>query len=120
MKNGITYKDLFFSFGEIISILDLKINHYPNQHAELSVTVLLDAEMGDSLFYEMPQTVAIKYLAEEGEQILFRGALTAHTMYREGEHRVLTMKMLDSTYWDGYIQGNKMFSEFIYDFPSGH
>lgn len=99
MKNGITYKDLFFSFGEIISILDLKINHYPNRHAELSVTVLLDAEMGDSLFYEMPQTVALKYLAEEGEQILFRGALTAHSMYREGEHRILTMKILDSTYW---------------------
>lgn len=99
MRNGVTYKDLFFSFGEIISILDLKISQSPNQHAELSVTALLDAELGDSLFYEMPQTVALKYLDEEGEQTLFRGALTGHSMYREGEHRVLTMKMLDSTYW---------------------
>lgn len=99
MKKGITYKDLFFSFGDIISIKKLKIVQSPNEHAKLFITVLLDSQLGDSLFYQMPQTVALNYLDKKEDKTLFRGVVTGYNMYREGEHRVLTINMMDSTYW---------------------
>lgn len=99
MEEGITYKDLFFSFGEILSILDLKIIQSPNRHGEMMVKALISGEQGERLFYEMPQTVALKYLDGQGEKNLFRGALVEHNLEREEEHYILTMKLMEASYW---------------------
>ena len=82
MKNGITYKDLNLSLGEVISIEELEIRQRPNHHGELHLSAVLNDEPEEAAFYEMPETVTVNYREEGKEKILFKGIIADSSMKR--------------------------------------
>lgn len=98
MKNAITYKDLYLSLGEVISIDKLEILQSPNHHGELYLSAVLDNEPEEMAFYEMPETVTVNYTEDGSEKILFKGTIADSSMKRVGNHREVKLKAYDGTY----------------------
>lgn len=98
MKNAITYKDLYLSLGEVISIDKLEILQSPNHHGELRLSAVLDDQPGEMAFYEMPETVIVNYIEDGEEKILFKGIIADSSMKRIGNHREVKLKAYDGTY----------------------
>lgn len=98
MKNAITYKDLYLSLGEVISIEELEILQRPNHHGELRLLAVLDNQPEEMAFYEMPETVTVNYMEDGREKILFKGMIVDSSMKRVGNHRKVKLKAYDATY----------------------
>lgn len=98
MKNAITYKDLYLSLGEVISIDKLEILQSPNHHGELRLSAVLDNQPEEMAFYEMPETVTVNYVEDGEEKILFKGIIADSSMKRIGNHREVKLKAYDGTY----------------------
>lgn len=98
MGNAITYKDLYLSFGEVISMEKLEIIQSPGRHGRLKLSAILDGEKEGEVFDELPETVAVLYMAEGEEKILFKGMVADSSMKRLGNHRKLELKAYDTTY----------------------
>lgn len=98
MENAITYKDLYLSFGEVISMEQLEITQSPNRHGCMHLSAVLDGEGGGEVFDELPQEVAVLYMEDGKEKILFKGMVAESSMERIGNHRKLQMKSYDATY----------------------
>lgn len=98
MENAITYKDLYLSFGEVISMDRLEIVQRPNQHGRLQLSAVLNGEGEGEVFDELPADVSVLY-REDGEQkVLFKGMVAESSMERVGNHRKLELKAYDATY----------------------
>lgn len=98
MNHAITYKDLYLSLGEVISIDELKILQRPNRHGELYLSAVLDNDPEEMAFYEMPETLTVNYLEDGNEKILFKGIIADSSMKRVGNHREVKLKAYDGTY----------------------
>ena len=98
MKNGITYKDLNLSLGEVISIEELEIRQRPNHHGELHLSAVLNDEPEEAAFYEMPETVTVNYREEGKEKILFKGIIADSSMKRVGNRREVKLTAYDATW----------------------
>lgn len=98
MKNAITYKDLYLSLGEVISIEKLEIRQRPNDHGELRLLAVLDNQPEEMAFYEMPETVTVNFMEDGRERILFKGVIVDSSMKRVGNHREVKLKAYDATY----------------------
>lgn len=98
MANAITYKDLYLSFGEVISIDRLEITQSPNHHGQLVLSAVLDGEKEGEVFDAVPDTIAVQYMVDDEEKILFKGIVADSGMKRLGNHRKLDLKAYDSTY----------------------
>ena len=98
MKNAISYKDLYLSLGEVISIDELEILQRPNHHGELHLSAVLDNEPEEMAFYEMPETVTVNYKEDGQEKILFKGTIADSSMKRVGNHREVKLKAYDATW----------------------
>jgi len=98
MKNGITYKDLSLSLGEVISIEELEIRQRPNHHGELHLSAVLNDEPEEAAFYEMPETVTVNYREEGKEKILFKGIIADSSMKRVGNRREVKLTAYDATW----------------------
>lgn len=98
MKNAITYKDIYLSLGEVISIDELEILQRPNHHGELHLSAVLDDEPEEMAFYEMPETVTVNYREEGQEKILFKGVIADSSMKRVGNRREVKLKAYDATW----------------------
>ena len=53
MENAITYKDLYLSFGEVISMDRLEIVQSPNRHGRLRLSAVMHASDVYSLYDQM-------------------------------------------------------------------
>ena len=98
MKNAITYKDIYLSLGEVISIGELEIRQSPNHHGELHLSAVLDDEPEEMAFYEMPETVTVNYREDGQEKILFKGVIADSSMRRVGNHREVELTAYDATW----------------------
>lgn len=98
MKNAITYKDIYLSLGEVISIEELEISQRPNHHGELRLSAVLDNEPEEMAFYEMPETVTVHYREDGQEKILFKGVIADSSMRRVGNHREVKLTAYDATW----------------------
>ncbi len=98
MENAITYKDLYLSFGEVISMDRLEIAQSPNRHGRLSLSAVLNGEGGGEVFDELPEEVSVLYREDGEEKVLFKGMVTDSSMKRVGNHRKLELKAYDATY----------------------
>ena len=98
MENAITYKDLYLSFGEVISIDRLEIVQSPDKHGRLSLSAVLNGEGGGEVFDELPEEVSVLYMENGEEKILFKGMVVNSSMERVGNHRKLELKAYDATY----------------------
>lgn len=98
MKNAITYKDLYLSLGEVISIDELEVLQNPNRHGELRLSAVLDNQPEEMAFYEMPETVTVSYMEDGREKLLFKGTIADSSMRRVGNHREVKLKAYDATY----------------------
>ncbi len=98
MKNAITYKDIYLSLGEVISIDELEVCQSPNHHGELHLSAVLDNQPEEMAFYELPETVTVNYMEDGREKILFKGVIVDSSMKRVGNHRKVKLKAYDATY----------------------
>ncbi len=98
MKNAITYKDIYLSLGEVISIDELEVCQSPNHHGELRLSAVLDNHPEEMAFYELPETVIVNYMEDGREKILFKGVIVDSSMKRVGNHRKVKLKAYDATY----------------------
>lgn len=98
MENAITYKDLYLSFGEVISMDKLEIVQRPGQHGTLQLSAVLDGEREGEVFDELPENVSVLYREDGEEKILFKGMVVESSMERVGNHRKLELKAYDATY----------------------
>lgn len=98
MENAITYKDLYLSFGEVISMDRLEIVQSPNRHGRLSLSAVLNGEGKGEVFDELPEDVSVFYREGGEEKVLFKGMVTDSSMKRVGNHRKLELKANDATY----------------------
>ncbi len=98
MENAITYKDLYLSFGEVISMDRLEIVQSPNRHGRLRLSAVLNGEGGGEVFDELPEDVSVLYKEDGEEKVLFKGMVTDSSMKRVGNHRKLELKAYDATY----------------------
>lgn len=98
MGYAITYKDLYLSFGEVISMDKIEIIQEPNKHGTLLLSAVLDGEQDGEVFDTLPETVSILYRIGEEEKILFKGMVAESSMERVGNHRQLELKAYDATY----------------------
>ena len=98
MENAITYKDLYLSFGEVISMDRLEIIQSPDKHGTLSLSAVLNGEGGGEVFDELPEEVSVLYMENGEEKVLFKGMVANSSMERVGNHRKLELKAYDATY----------------------
>lgn len=98
MENAITYKDLYLSFGEVISIDRLEIVQSPDKHGTLSLSAVLNGEGEGEVFDELPEEVSVLYMENGEEKVLFKGMVANSSMERVGNHRKLELKAYDATY----------------------
>lgn len=98
MENAITYKDLYLSFGEVISMDRLEIVQSPDRHGRLSLSAVLNGEGREEVFDELPEEVSVLYREDGEEKILFKGMVADSSMERVGNHRKLELKAYDATY----------------------
>lgn len=98
MGYAITYKDLYLSFGEVISMDKIEIIQEPNKHGTLLLSAVLDGEQDGEVFDTLPETVSVLYRIGEEEKILFKGMVAESSMERVGNHRQLELKAYDATY----------------------
>ena len=98
MKNAITYKDIYLSLGNVISIEDLEIIQHPNRHGEIRLSAVLDCEPDEIAFYDMPETLTVTYKRDKEEKILFKGMIEDSSMKRMGNHMWIKLKAYDATY----------------------
>lgn len=98
MENAITYKDLYLSFGEVISMDRLEIVQSPNRHGRLRLSAVLNGEGEGEVFDELPEDVSVLYRENGEEKVLFKGMVTDSSMKRVGNHRKLELKAYDATY----------------------
>ena len=98
MENAITYKDLYLSFGEVISMDRLEIVQSPNRHGRLSLSAVLNGEGEGEVFDELPGDVSVFYREGGEEKVLFKGMVTDSSMRRVGNYRKLELQAYDATY----------------------
>ena len=98
MENAVTYKDIYLSFGEVISIDRLEITQSPGHHGQLILSAVLDGEKEGEVFDEVPESIIVHYMADGEEKILFKGIIADSSMKRLGNHRKLEVKAYDATY----------------------
>lgn len=98
MENAITYKDLYLSFGEVISMDRLEIAQSPDKHGTLSLSAVLNGEGEGEVFDELPEEVSVLYMENGEEKVLFKGMVASSSMERVGNHRKLELKAYDATY----------------------
>lgn len=98
MENAITYKDLYLSFGEVISMDRLEIVQSPNRHGRLNLSAVLNGEGEGEVFDELPSDVSVLYREDGEEKVLFKGMVAESSMERVGNHRKLELKAYDATY----------------------
>ncbi|MCM1124779.1 MAG: phage late control D family protein [Eubacterium sp.] len=98
MENAITYKDLYLSFGEVISMNRLEIVQSPDKHGTLSLSAVLNGEGEGEVFDELPEEVSVLYMENGEEKVLFKGMVASSSMERVGNHRKLELKAYDATY----------------------
>lgn len=98
MENAITYKDLYLSFGEVISMDRLEIVQSPNRHGRLSLSAVLNGEGEGEVFDELPEDVSVFYREGGEEKVLFKGMVTDSSMERVGNYRKLELQAYDATY----------------------
>lgn len=98
MENAITYKDLYLSFGEVISMDRLEIVQSPNRHGRLQLSAVLNGEGEGEVFDELPGDVSVLYREDGEEKVLFKGMVAESSMKRVGNHRKLELKAYDATY----------------------
>lgn len=98
MENAITYKDLYLSFGEVLSMDRLEIVQSPNNHGLLSLSAVLNGEGKGEVFDQLPKEVSVLYMENGEEKILFKGMVADSSMERVGNHRKLELKAYDATY----------------------
>ena len=98
MESSITYKDLYLSFGEVISMDRLEIVQSPNRHGRLNLSAVLDGEGEGEVFDELPADVSVLYREDGEEKVLFKGMVAESSMERVGNHRKLELKAYDATY----------------------
>lgn len=98
MESAITYKDLYLSFGEVISIDRLEIVQSPNQHGRLRLSAVLNGDGVGEVFDELPEDISVLYKENGEEKVLFKGMVTDSSMKRVGNHRKLELKAYDATY----------------------
>lgn len=97
-NNAVSYKDLYLSFGEVISIDELEIIQSPNRHGRLCLSAVLNSDKNEDVFYEVPEDITVFYLEDGQEKILFKGVITDSSMKRTGNHMRLKLKACDATY----------------------
>lgn len=98
MKNAVTYKDIYLSLGNVISIEDLEIIQFPNCHGEIRLSAVLNCEPDEMAFYEMPETLTVNYKKDGVEKILFKGIIEDSSMKRVGNHMWIHLKAYDATH----------------------
>ena len=98
MENAITYKDLYLSFGEVISMEQLEIMQSPDRHGRLRLSAILNGEGEGEVFDELPTDVSVLYREDGEEKVLFKGMVAESSMERVGNHRKLELKAYDATY----------------------
>lgn len=98
MESAITYKDLYLSFGEVISMDRLEIVQSPNRHGRLRLSAVLNGDGAGEAFDELPEDISVLYKENGEEKVLFKGMVTDSSMKRVGNHRKLELKAYDATY----------------------
>ena len=51
MEAAVTYKDLSFSFADILHVDRIEIRERPNTHGSLRITAVLDADRERDIFF---------------------------------------------------------------------
>ena len=98
MEAAVTYKDLSFSFADILHVDRIEIRERPNTHGSLRITAVLDADRERDIFFEVPDTLSLLYEDGGGKKILFSGMLFSSSMSRRGKYLYLTLEAKTHTY----------------------
>ena len=98
MEAAVTYKDLAFSFADILHVDQIEIRDRSNEHASLRITALLDAERERDIFFRVPDTLELLYTDGGERRILFSGMLFTSAMRRKGKYLYLTLEARSHTW----------------------
>ena len=98
MEAAVTYKDLAFSFADILHVDQIEIRERPNEHASLRITAVLDAERERDIFFRVPDTLELLYTDGGERRILFSGMLFTSAMRRKGKYLYLTLEARSHTW----------------------
>ena len=98
LELALTYKDLSFSFGKILHVDKLLITEEPNEHATMQITAVLDFDLEQTVFHEVPNKLKLLYNNGGGQKVMFSGMLLHSSMKRKGAYIYLTAEAVDFTY----------------------
>ena len=98
MEAAVTYKDLSFSFADILHVDQIEIRERPNAHGSLRISAVLDADREREIFFEVPDTLSLFYEDGGEKKTLFSGMLFYSSMNRKGKYLHLTLEAKTHTY----------------------
>ncbi len=98
MEAALTYKDLSFSFAKILHVDRIRIEELPDRHGTLSITAVLDADLENEIFFQVPETMSLLYRDGGEEKTLFSGMLFRSSMKRKGKYLYLDLEAKTHTY----------------------
>lgn len=109
MSSGVTYKDMGLSLPGFLHIRSLVIEEQPGKHSVMCVKAIMEPDMNEQGFYELPEIVSLNYILEGQQHILFKGVVSNSSLETEGGNRVLTLEVKDPTYWMDLDRKNRCF-----------
>ena len=98
MEAAVTYKDLSFSFADILHVDQIEIRERPNAHGSLRISAVLDADREREIFFKVPDTLSLFYEDGGEKKTLFSGMLFYSSMNRKGKYLHLTLEAKTHTY----------------------
>ena len=99
MANAITYKDIFLSLPGVLHLKKLVIQENVGNHIVMSLQAIMNAELDDYAFYDLPETISLNYFQNNQEKILFKGVISSAVLKKDGGNRIIEIVASDATYW---------------------
>ena len=99
MANAITYKDIFLSLPGVLHLKKLVIQENVGYHIVMSLQAIMNAELDDYAFYDLPETISLNYFQNNQEKILFKGVISSAVLKKDGGNRIIEIVASDATYW---------------------
>lgn len=99
MASAITYKDIFLSLPGVLHLRKLVIHEEAGNHSVMYLQAIMNAELDDYAFYDLPETISLNYFQDNQEKILFKGVISNAALKKDGGNRILEIEAKDATYW---------------------
>lgn len=99
MASAITYKDIFLSLPGVLHLKKLVIYEDAGNHSVMYLQAIMNAELDDYVFYDLPETISLNYIQNNQDKILFKGVISNSIIKKNGENRIIELEAKDATYW---------------------